>query len=836
MKNIKYIILFIVLVIFSGHNKLTAQNKSLLFNGTDNKVVVENHPDFDFDKQFTLEAWIYANSWKDQAWQGSVINKDADYGGTQTGYNMRIGAGGRLEGIITPGWEGAITGAVMKTQKWNHVAMVFKEGEMWLYINGTQQAYKGGLPDSINTSPVDLLIGECPGFPGRVWDGRIDEVRIWDTARSAAEIQQNMSASLTGTEKGLVAYYNFDEDDSSDTLTDRTGNGHVGTLQNFGSEYTWTTGYELSENDIAVTRIINPGNNPAWSMEERIKIEVKNTAFNNVSNFNVVFEYDGQEYTETVTQTIEPWQTYVHTFNKFLDLRNKEEVTITASVSWEADTDEDNNMLEETFERSSTIRLMERVQHNFGDKGQLQNNVITLPDDNSGYSQLLLHISVACPSTGCDPWDQAGYVNVKKDDKEYEIGRFITPYNKACGPWTIDVSDFRSVLTGTVDVISFIQVWGTSGWLLTLDLEYVEGEVEKPFTKVIPLYEIDYQVYGDPAISYDLPEQTVGIPANTQLAHIRMTNTGHGQANTNNAAEFMEANHHMWVNGIDKFTHHLWKDDCDQNSCSPQNGTWQYARAGWCPGQQVNPFWMNITDVLTPGDDMVFDYVLQEYTNLLNTGYNGGSHTEPFYKIYSYLYLASDSPFENYTDLAIDSVNIIEGETAGTHKIYLELANKGSSTVENAEIGYVINNADATVEATTLSLEPGATMAHEFEISGFDDSQPGLLVVFADTENDQVSSNNSRAIGFGGYTKTVERMVQPQVKVYPNPVEEIVIFDSEFAIQNIRFQSVDGKVIREVHTNNKKVTSDLFDFDPGIYIVFIELMNNQIHVESIVKK
>lgn len=816
MKHLYYIFSGIVLFAATGFNNLKAQNKSLIFNGTDNKVVVENHPDFDFDKQFTLEAWIYANSWKDQAWQGSVINKDGDSGGTQRGYNMRIGAGGRLEGIVTPGWEGAITGAVMKENKWNHVALVFKEGEMWLYINGTQQAYKGGLPDSINASPFDLMIGECPGFPGRVWDGRIDEVRIWDTVRSALEIQNNMSVSLTGSEKGLVAYYNFDEGENSDTLTDRTGNGHVGTLVNFGSNYTWSEGYELSQNDIAVTRIMNPGNRPAWSGAERVKVEVKNTAFNTVSNFDIVFEYEGQVYTETVTETIEPWQTYIHTFNKFIDLRGKDEATINVYVSWDLDTDNDNNVLEQTFERSNTIRLMYRVQHNFGDKGQLQNNIVTLPDDNSNYSQILLHISVDCPSTGCDPWDQTGYVKIKKDDKEYEIGRFVTPYKKACGPWTIDVSDFRSILTGTVDVISFIQVWGSSGWLLTLDLEYIEGDLDMPFTQIVPLYELNRQVYGDPEINYDLPEQTVAIPANSQLAQIRMTNTGHGQANTNNAAEFMEANHHMWVNGVDKFTHHLWKDDCNQNSCSPQSGTWEYPRAGWCPGQQVNPVWFNVTDLLTPGYNMTFDYVLQEYTNLLNTGYNGGSHTEPFYKIYSYLFMASDTPYENYTDLAIDSVNLLDAVTAGAKTVYIELRNKGSVSIENAEIGYVINNSNETVETINLNLEPGANTTHEFEIADFDESQPGLVVAFTDTQDDQVSSNNSRQIGFGGYTNVEKKLEQQLVEIYPNPVEDILKFDGLSEPTLIQISDVSGKTIfNQVLTDEVNVS----ELEAGIYFL-----------------
>ncbi|MFK5971063.1 MAG: hypothetical protein QM487_13225 [Candidatus Marithrix sp.] len=41
------------------------------------------------------------------------------------------------------------------------------------------------------------------------FSGEIDEVRIWSVARSQAEIQASMNSTLTGSESGLAAYYNF---------------------------------------------------------------------------------------------------------------------------------------------------------------------------------------------------------------------------------------------------------------------------------------------------------------------------------------------------------------------------------------------------------------------------------------------------------------------------------------------------------------------------------------------------------------------------------------------------------------------------------------------------
>lgn len=66
-------------------------------------------------------------------------------------------------------------------------------------------------------------------IPGYEFPGLIDEVRIWNTARTEAVIQANMNAELTGGEADLVAYYNFNHI-SGTTLTDLTGNGNDGAV------------------------------------------------------------------------------------------------------------------------------------------------------------------------------------------------------------------------------------------------------------------------------------------------------------------------------------------------------------------------------------------------------------------------------------------------------------------------------------------------------------------------------------------------------------------------------------------------------------------------------
>ena len=39
-----------------------------------------------------------------------------------------------------------------------------------------------------------------------------------------------------------------------------------------------------------------------------------------------------------------------------------------------------------------------------------------------------------------------------------------------------------------------------------------------------------------------------------------------------------------------------------------QYGTWGYGRAGWCPGQDVKPYLVDITDGISMGDDNIIEY------------------------------------------------------------------------------------------------------------------------------------------------------------------------------------------------------------------------------------
>jgi Concanavalin A-like lectin/glucanases superfamily/Bacterial Ig-like domain len=120
---------------------------------------------------------------------------------------------------------------------WVHIALVHGNGILRAYKNGIEIASKASGPTqqpSTGAYPV-LYLGGTIFNAERVYtlQGQIDEVRIWNIARSTTEINADMQRLLTGDEPGLAAYYQM-SDGAGLTLTDDSINIWNGTLLDYG--------------------------------------------------------------------------------------------------------------------------------------------------------------------------------------------------------------------------------------------------------------------------------------------------------------------------------------------------------------------------------------------------------------------------------------------------------------------------------------------------------------------------------------------------------------------------------------------------------------------------
>lgn len=127
---------------------------------------------------------------------------------------------------------------------WNHIAVVYDHaGQVkTILINGASVGSVSSLTGSLAASTGALTLFTTPGLAGGVAmtaPGRIAGLRIWNVARSAAQIKANQRVRLLGTETGLVGYWPgwATGDGTGTVLHDQTSGGHNGAFT--GCD--WTT-------------------------------------------------------------------------------------------------------------------------------------------------------------------------------------------------------------------------------------------------------------------------------------------------------------------------------------------------------------------------------------------------------------------------------------------------------------------------------------------------------------------------------------------------------------------------------------------------------------------
>jgi len=229
---------------------LFAQENSIHLDGTNDHVNCGNNASLNINgTTITLEAWIFPTSFKAQVWAGNVLNKS---GGGDNGYMLRVGNGGQVNFNLGMGSWREVNSAVgaVTLNTWHHIAGTYDGTTMRLYVNGVQVATRGET-QNIGTASNNLLLGEDPQFTGRHFPGRIEEVRIWNVTRTAAEVVEDMDTRTCGVlPGGLVAYYRFNQGTANannaglTTVNDETGTNN-GTLNNSslnGAASNWVAG------------------------------------------------------------------------------------------------------------------------------------------------------------------------------------------------------------------------------------------------------------------------------------------------------------------------------------------------------------------------------------------------------------------------------------------------------------------------------------------------------------------------------------------------------------------------------------------------------------------
>lgn len=220
----------------------------------------------------TISAWIKRNG-QQNSFTGIVMSRGA---GTIAGLNLES------DHTLRYHWNGEAwwlkTKLFVPDNQWTHVALVITPDSARIYCNGASEAFAFTHP--LQTFEAETYIGQDP-TGGRVFNGSIDEVRVYDRALTDDEIKREMHLTNAST-TDLVAYYQFNEsagqaidavgprhavlanaaDRISSTAPVGPGESHrivttasTPVLELLNMSFSWSTTQPLPANDIVLTHL-----------------------------------------------------------------------------------------------------------------------------------------------------------------------------------------------------------------------------------------------------------------------------------------------------------------------------------------------------------------------------------------------------------------------------------------------------------------------------------------------------------------------------------------------------------------------------------------------------
>jgi len=198
-----------------------AVNRVLSLDGDGDYVEIKESESLNtINSQVTMEAWIkpatFTSQWICILFKGDERNPNF----SNRSYGFILADNGTLYLVSAPSGQGQLRiyspNGMISLNRWYHVAGVIdaKQGVMRLFINGMEIAH-GPFGNEIHASKLPLRIGFTHEREADTpFVGQIDEVRIWDTARTPEAIRATMHTTLSGKEPGLVGYWQFEDKDN----------------------------------------------------------------------------------------------------------------------------------------------------------------------------------------------------------------------------------------------------------------------------------------------------------------------------------------------------------------------------------------------------------------------------------------------------------------------------------------------------------------------------------------------------------------------------------------------------------------------------------------------
>jgi hypothetical protein len=232
----------------------SANGGSIVFNGTSTFVNIGTP--LATGTNYTIEAWVNATS---TASSHNIVSSAST--------PFWVSAGVLYAGIA--GSFSLVSSASFPTNVWKHVAVTFNDttNTLTLYVNGSQVSQNTNVTQTYTSETMRIGSHVSGSTPTSFWNGKIAQVRVYNTALTAANILSNFNATKGGylvATSSLALYYDptdtYSYPGTGTTLTSLVGSGLNGTM----TSVTYTSPYltfngSTSQVSIADNAALEPG-------------------------------------------------------------------------------------------------------------------------------------------------------------------------------------------------------------------------------------------------------------------------------------------------------------------------------------------------------------------------------------------------------------------------------------------------------------------------------------------------------------------------------------------------------------------------------------------------
>ena len=202
----------------------------LSFDGDNDYVEVTHSDNLEMSDVNNVSVSMWVNQDEGQSGWIALLQK------SDSSYNLHLDNGKTpVFTIFDDDWESANAGITLDSERWYHLVGTFDGSTIKIYVNGSLLGTSSA--SKINeASSFNIGIGRNLEKSGRYFDGKIDEIKIFNKALSLAEIQILYNETKPFEQNNLISEWEFNENTGS-TAYDST-NDNDGTI----IDATWTTG------------------------------------------------------------------------------------------------------------------------------------------------------------------------------------------------------------------------------------------------------------------------------------------------------------------------------------------------------------------------------------------------------------------------------------------------------------------------------------------------------------------------------------------------------------------------------------------------------------------